>query len=583
MPGKILAVQGTKLVGCAWHPRYRGYEVIVHAVIGSAVVKSALANESFKYGALPPEAAGHGFVFDLASLALRPERVARARVLIGETDEWLDLPGRQRRPDGEITIEEIVELPFRRPWVGGKIYFDAMLAGLSIESVVDLTYRDFLGRPADAPGLAHYAGRLRDGSLDYAGFRAVLLRAPEYAQRKWRTHEAPGAIFSRRIVLSAGREPEAEMRAGRGAETHVPADALLARDGIDFVAASYLRLVGEPPPAGLVWRRLDELRTGRQRLDILRELAQSPHARLRNIRLAGPVDGDAAAAAPRASARKARRGEALSVSAAELLGLDGGEFAEASWQRILGRSPSEEERAFCAVLDGREQKRELLEHLAREPEAVARKVRLAAPAAAGAAARRKRDWEVESAVKDGNGVAIAGLATGPVFDTSGGASDVAALIVPRDAPALAPLFGHRPPPPGWEPFGDSEAIDGAFVGAGFHAAETDGGKNWWRWTGPGRQIQIRLPVAKPGDYRVSIWCERAPPAVLDGLKVRCAGEEAAVNITRRDGSASLLCEARAPEAGFVGWLDLELEHGPPEQAGDGRMLGLCIGSIGLEE
>ncbi|HVH73455.1 MAG TPA: hypothetical protein VM755_00925 [Stellaceae bacterium] len=134
----------------------------------------------------------------------------------------------------------------------------------------------------------------------------------------------------------------------------------------------------------------------------------------------------------------------------------------------------------------------------------------------------------------------------------------------------------------YQPFGDPDLPEGALVGTGFHPAETNGA-SWWRWTGPERQAQIRLPVAQPGQYRVAIWCEKAPLAVLDGLAVRCFGEEAPVQISAQNGSASLVCDVWAPAAGFAGWIDLELQHGPPDHAADGRMIGLCIGSIRLEE
>ena len=71
--------------------------------------------------------------------------------------------------------------------------------------------------------------------------------------------------------------------------------------------------------------------------------------------------------------------------------------------------------------------------------------------------------------------------------------------------------------------------------------------------------------------------------MLQGLTVRCCGEAAPVLVDARNGAASLVCDAWAPEAGFAGWMDLELEHGPPITAADGRLLGLCIGSIRVEE
>ena len=137
-------------------------------------------------------------------------------------------------------------------------------------------------------------------------------------------------------------------------------------------------------------------------------------------------------------------------------------------------------------------------------------------------------------------------------------------------------------PQGYRPFGDPRMATDVLVGFGFYPAETDG-RNWWRWTGPGQLAQIRVAVATPGRKRVAIWCERAPPSILDGLALRCCGKEVAHEIEAKNGAANITCEAELPEAGFTGWLDLELMHGLPNPGADGRALGLCVGSIRLEE
>lgn len=608
MPGTILAVQGTKIVGCAWHPRYRTYPVVVHAVVGSAIARSAVANERFEYGLLPKEGGEHGFILDLGPLEQPSATLARTRVLIAETDEWLDLPARGDRGDGEITVEEILDLPFRRRWVTGKIYFDALLAGLSIETVVDLSYRDYLGRRADAAGLALYAGCLRSGSLSYEDFRGVLLAAPEYVERERRAHEAPGAIFSRRIVLSARSELAADGEREPADESRVSARELLALGSIDFIAETHRELIGEPPPASLVWRHLDELRAGRQKLDILRELAADPRATRRNIRFFDPIEEEEAAfdLPPQgAGGGREGRGAVIAVSVADLLALDGAKFIEESWRCILGRMPSSDEAAYCELwLGNRQEKRKILEYLAGDREAMARNVRLAPAADSRAAPRRRRalrdsgqlhrprvrdefarprTWPTGIETIAGGAAMIAGLRVAPAaFDPADESSGVIAKPAKSRNVAAAQVPLRRLPSAGYQPFGDRDVVDGPLVGAGFYAAETDG-TNWWRWTGPGRQVQIRLPVAKPGGYRIAIWCERAAAAVLEGLLMRCSGEEARLQITRHAGSASIICEAWAPETGFVGWLDLELRHGPPERSADGRLLGLCIGSIALTE
>ena len=387
MPGLVLEVEGTKLAGCAWHPRFSTYEVLVHVVVGPAIVRSLFASERLQRADVPEAGVGHGFSVDVGAFGVAAERIEEVKLLIGETDEWLPLSEPEEHDDAEITVEEIIGAPFRRPWVSGKIYFDAQLAGLSPETIVDLLYRDNLGRPADPDGLAHYSARIKDGSLTYEAFRRILVGAQEYTQRRWQAHEAPGAIFSQRIVLRAGREYEAEKEGKKAKELTVSLRRLCALDGIEFIVEAARQLSGKLPDSRTAWRLLAELRRGRQKADIIRELLGQPAALARNIRFADLVE-EAPARAERGrkerlrlvagSARgKERQGAPVLVPLIELLQLDGAKFVGEAYRRILGRAPGAGEAAFCAKeLAAGGRKREIILFLAGEPEAIARNVRI---------------------------------------------------------------------------------------------------------------------------------------------------------------------------------------------------------------
>ncbi len=623
MPGLVLAVEGTRLIGCAWHPRFRSYEVVVHAALGTEILRSLLACERLKRADWPEEALGHGFAVDLKPFGVEASAMDRARVLIAETGEWLSPPAAPERAGREITIEEIIALPYGRPWVTGRIYFDAQLAGLSVETMVDLFYRDYLGRPADPEGLANYCGRIRTGSLSFDGFRRSLVSSHEYGLRRRKTDEAPGAIFSQAIVLGAGREFQTVKKRKAERERRVSLRRLLAREGIDFILEAYRQVCGEAPQSRALLRHLNELRAGRQKLDIIRELCSAPAAFARAIRFVELLE-EGAVAPPeerqsrRPEARKvkggrAEKGAGLAVRADDLLRREGERFLADAYRLILGRGPSAGEAAFCAgELEDGGGKEEILRLLFAERQACGRGASLftpplrtqkpGGPDAATLAQERdlarleaslaplateddivgftEPDEEALQTLPFGRG---AEAGEGEEGEMGEGALSDSFAQEPDElfnaAPSASAAEASREE---YEPFGDPHLLEGALVGRGFHAPESNG-KDWWRWTGPGRLARIRVAVARPGRYRVAIWCEKAPPGVLEGLALRSCGKEARVLVNARDGAASLLCEALAPEAGFTGWIDLELRHGPPQESADGRLLGLCIGAIKVEE
>lgn len=702
MPGLVLDTEGTKIVGCAWHPRYRSYAVLVHAVLGPAILRTVIADERLKHERLPEGRAGQGFVLDLAPSGVTADSIARVKLMIGETDEWLDLPGATPADEQDVTIEDIVAAPFARVWVTGNIYFDAQLAGFSTPTIIDLLYWDYLGRPADPEGLASYSARIDGGTLTCEEFRRILIGSQEYTLRHWRTYEAPGAIFSQQVVMRAGTEFVPQPRDDRAKRAvRISFRELMALGNIEFVVQLYSRILGRSADARTVWRRLSELRAGRQRQDIIWEVFRQRIAARRDVRFLHRseepepvIAGSAArfgavssqregASAPasgfaedgRSAAGRGKRklpaigdGERAAQAAgaagppiptSDLLQLDEARLVSEGFARILGREPSAGEAAFCAAeLAAGLDKEEFLRVLAGEPEAIAREVGLVETPRLTPASADDMPWEgaapapldptppaaaedefvgfdeapkpppepllfgrtapVSGMEASESGLIVLDATTG--LGTSGGELDRRA---PQSLPlgiAEAPL-GERAPdefagdaaepagfagadPAGmavigaaelpeefadltacgetYEPFGDPSLLDGPLVGRGFHPAETDG-TNWWRWTGAGQKARIRIPVARPGNYRVAIWCEKAPSSILDSLAVRCAGAAAALMVSAEAGdAASLVCDARAAAAGFTGWLDLELRHPSPEVSADGRKLGLCIGSIRVE-
>jgi hypothetical protein len=396
VPGLVAAIHGTRIFGCAWHPRFRTYHVLVHLVAGPAIVASVVADEKLDLENLPAAGVGHGFAVDLEPSDSGADAGDR-RLLIGETDEWFDLPAMADRGTGDVTLEEIIGAPRRRPWVSGKIYFDALIAGLSTETVVDLFYRDFLGRPAEPDSLAHYSGRVREGSLTYEALRAVLVGSQEYKLRWRRADTAPGAIFSQRIVLRAGNELRdiAEVGGGRR-RTFVSLRRLLPLSGIDFIASAYRQLLGAPPAGSTLWCHVAELRSGRQRLDIVRELVGRPAAFARNVRLSDPIEEPAEPV-------QALPATAIAVPLADLLRLDGARFVSESYRHILGRQPGPDEAAYCLIASSSGKQLDILRYLASEPEAIARRVRLVeppGPAAVGrtGASRNRRDRDRSSGI-----------------------------------------------------------------------------------------------------------------------------------------------------------------------------------------
>jgi hypothetical protein len=151
---------------------------------------------------------------------------------IGETDEDLAVKGLKRRrrpsPTAPLTVEQIIHANERRPWVNGATYLDAEQAGLDDATIIDLLYRDTLGRRADPGGLAHYVQHRREGTKSFDDIRRNLVESEEYRGLRWPVSQAPGSIFSQAITLLAA---SAATAAEERIDVEVPMDSALFGSG----------------------------------------------------------------------------------------------------------------------------------------------------------------------------------------------------------------------------------------------------------------------------------------------------------------------------------------------------------------
>ncbi|MEJ2458340.1 MAG: DUF4214 domain-containing protein [Novosphingobium sp.] len=95
---------------------------------------------------------------------------------------------------------------------------------VTAETIVQLLYRSLLGRAADAEGLAHYAGMMREGALDSHTLTSILVQSPEYRQS-----------MDARHVLTGHFEIDAA-----GCRLAVPATPAIAHAGEPWVLPYYL-------------------------------------------------------------------------------------------------------------------------------------------------------------------------------------------------------------------------------------------------------------------------------------------------------------------------------------------------------
>ncbi len=287
MPGKLIRLSPTQAVGWAVHPRHPDYAVMINVVLRSLVVRSVLAEQGLEREDTGSVATQHGFTVDLTRLGVDVGLADTLRFVIGETDEPVALEGAIPRPAGTLTVEDLLsESHARRRWVTGETYLDARAAGLHTETIVDMIYRDYLGRPGDPNGLGHYSRSVDAGRITFDDIRRSFIDSDEFRLRRKYADNAPGSIFSQKIVMAGAT---ADIRAGAGAPPDdadaVDAALLAELEGEAFVRALYRRiLLKEADAAGLA-HYLNQIGGGADKLDVIRQVMSELEAITAGVRV----------------------------------------------------------------------------------------------------------------------------------------------------------------------------------------------------------------------------------------------------------------------------------------------------------
>ena len=289
MPGQVTHLDLARAVGWATHPRLANYAVLVNVSHRSLVSRSTVADRQLFDEDETGGPQGHGFVVDLARLGLTAAELGELRFVVGETDEQLPLPESVAAPAKSVlTVEDILALSHaRRGWVTGETYLDAAAAGLRTETIVDMLYRDYLGRPSDPNGLAHYAKSVNAGSITFDDIRRSFVEADEFRMRRKYSDNAPGSIFSQKIVISAAVDDRADTSPMPESLGAVDVSALTALDGAAFVGEVYRRLLQKEADAAGLAHYLHQIGLGVTKLDIIRRVASELEAITLGVRVIG--------------------------------------------------------------------------------------------------------------------------------------------------------------------------------------------------------------------------------------------------------------------------------------------------------
>ena len=275
MPGEINFLSTQRAAGWASHPRLADYRVLVNIAHRSLVIRSVLADQRVVGKDSGGGSTGHGFVADLSPLGITEAELGELHFVIGETDECLPLPATVvPMVKATLTVEDILALAQGpRRWVTGETYMDASAAGLRTETIVDMLYRDYLGRPSDPNGLAHYTAAINAGGITFDDMRRGFSASDEFRLRRKYVDGAPGSIFSQKIVLGAASADLDTSLPALDAAPTVDARELAALDGEAFVTEVYRRLLQKEPDAGGMAHYLHQLGTGTEKLAIIRHIA----------------------------------------------------------------------------------------------------------------------------------------------------------------------------------------------------------------------------------------------------------------------------------------------------------------------
>ncbi len=294
MAGKITELTALRASGWASHPRLPSYPVLVNVVHRSLVIRSTVADRRL-HG---HESAGaHSFVVDIARLGLTPAEFSDLRFVVGETDEQLELPDTVAvAAKATLTVEDILALSQApRSWVTGETYIDAAEAGLRTETIVDMLYRDYLGRPSDPNGLAHYVKSVNAGTLSYDDIRRSFVEADEFRLRQKYVDNAPGSIFSQKIVIAAAVDDLAPTVSQASATPMVELTELTSLEGAAFVSEVYEQLLHKKADAAGMAHYLHQMGLGMSKVDIIRRVASELEAITLGVRVVGLEEQDAMA------------------------------------------------------------------------------------------------------------------------------------------------------------------------------------------------------------------------------------------------------------------------------------------------
>ena len=285
LPGVVTRLDVAVAVGWARHDVRADYPVTVSAILDNLVVASAIAQKlQAECGRDdgPPHADAKRrvwFALEFEAQAMDQDALGKLRFVICETEERL-LPPKGAPPppaaDALLTLEEILAVNTPRPWVTGATHHEAEAAGLSVEDIIDLLYRDILGRHADPPGLLNYVQRLKTDSRTFDDVRHSLLESDEYRRRRINAAEAPGAIFSQRLVLQSGRASvaaaPARVAAPQAETRRVRLRPMLSLSTEAFLSRLYLEVIQKPIDAPSLQSYVERVNGGMSPIDIGAEM-----------------------------------------------------------------------------------------------------------------------------------------------------------------------------------------------------------------------------------------------------------------------------------------------------------------------
>ncbi len=253
MPGRV-SIGSSTATGWATHPRLPDYRVLVHVISGARILCSVLAHQA-------PLGTGADskswFRVDLGALELSKSELRALLFYVAETGEYLE-PDAGARPVAAgrpITLESLLASQRGKTRVDGGTYVDVGACLMEWE-IVDLFYRDFLGRPADEKGLSEYVQQLQEGAQTLEDIRVSILSSREYASRRKDAARAPGAVFCDplvRLIADTRRQAGAVPRA-------TPAFALqAARDDRPQLQtdASEIESPADAPVFGAGWHAVE--------------------------------------------------------------------------------------------------------------------------------------------------------------------------------------------------------------------------------------------------------------------------------------------------------------------------------------